>query len=80
MKIKLREQMAAYGRRTGEPLTYAILAERTGLSRASLESMATRPTYNATLTTIEQICIALGCSPGDLLELDQQQTAMSKTD
>jgi DNA-binding Xre family transcriptional regulator len=70
MKIRLREQMAAYRQRTGEALTYAQLAERTGLSRASLESLGTRPSYNATLATIEKICHALECSPGNLLDLD----------
>ena len=38
--------------------------------RASLESLGTRPSYNATLATIEKICHALECSPGDLLDLD----------
>lgn len=61
--------MEAYRQRTGASLTYAQLAERTGLSRSSLESLATRPAYNATLATVERICIALGCEPGDLLEL-----------
>ena len=70
MKVKLREQMIAYRGRTGEALTYATLAERTGLSRFSLESLGTRETYNATLDTVERICRALGCEPGDLLELD----------
>jgi DNA-binding Xre family transcriptional regulator len=71
MRVKLREQMVAYRQRTGEPLTYAQLAERTGLSRFSLESLGTRPSYNATLETIERICIALGCEPGDLLVIEQ---------
>lgn len=69
MRVRLREQMTAYRERTGEALTYAILAERTGLSRFSLESLATRESYNTTLDTVERICIALACEPGDLLEL-----------
>ena len=75
MKVRLKEQMDAYRRRTGEPMTYAVLASRAGLSRASLESLATRPGYNATLATIERICIALGCTPGELLELEPAGTA-----
>jgi DNA-binding Xre family transcriptional regulator len=70
MKVRLREQMVAYRERTGEVLTYALLAERTGLSRFSLESLGTRESYNATLDTVERVCLALGCAPGDLLELD----------
>lgn len=70
MKVQLKEQMEAYRRRTGEPMTYAVLAARAGVSRASLESLATRQGYNATLATIERICVALGCGPGDLLKLE----------
>jgi len=69
MRVLLKEQMEAYRRRTGEPMTYALLAARTGVSRASLESLATRPGYNATLATIERVCVALDCAPGDLLAL-----------
>jgi putative transcriptional regulator len=78
MKIKLREQMTAYRKRTGQPLTYAELAEQTGLSRFSLESLGTRSSYNATLDTIERICRALGCTPADLLELDPKAPAVPK--
>ena len=60
----------AHKARTGEHLTYQMLSKRTGLSRATLESMATRRGYNASLSTIERICVALHCSPGDLLALE----------
>ena len=76
MKIRLREQMAVYRQRFGAPLTYAQLAELTGLSRATVESIATRPSYNATIEAIERICLALGCEPGDLLELEPPAPAM----
>jgi len=78
MKIKLRDQMAAYRKRTGQPLTYADLADRTGLSRFSLESLGTRSSYNTTLDTIERICRALGCTPADLLELDADAPPVPK--
>jgi putative transcriptional regulator len=70
MKVRLKEEMEAYRHRTGERLTYAKLASRAGVSRSSLESLATRNGYNATLATIERICRALDCKPGDILELD----------
>jgi DNA-binding Xre family transcriptional regulator len=73
MKVMLREQMDAYRRRTGEPLTYAQLASRTGLSRSALESLGTRSSYNACLDVIERICLALGCAPGELLVLETSQ-------
>lgn len=68
INIKLRQAMEAYGKRTGERMTYDKLATRTGLSRATLESVASRDTYNATLSTIDKICSALGCTAGELLE------------
>lgn len=60
--------MEEYRRRTGVRMTHELLAERTGLSRATLESLASRPTYNTRLSTIEKLCVALQCNPGDLLE------------
>ncbi len=70
--IRLREMMDAYEARTGQRVTYASLASATGLSRPTLESMATRPGYNASLATIERICMALHCTPGDLLALSAE--------
>jgi DNA-binding Xre family transcriptional regulator len=67
--IKLRDMMESYRRRTGERLTYAMVAERTGLSRSTIESIASRERYNASLETIERLCEALHCAPGELLAL-----------
>jgi DNA-binding Xre family transcriptional regulator len=67
--IKLREAMQAYKRRTGERMTYAILASRTGLAKGTLENIGSRSVHGANLTTIAKICGALGITPGDLLEL-----------
>jgi DNA-binding Xre family transcriptional regulator len=68
IKVKLKDAVDAYERRVGTKLTYGALAERTGLARATIESVATRPSYNATLDVIDRLCQALECSPGDLLE------------
>lgn len=67
--VKIREAMERYRYRTGERLTYEKLAERTGLSRTTIEAIASRPGYNTTLATVEKLCEALECSPGDLLEI-----------
>jgi DNA-binding Xre family transcriptional regulator len=66
--------MAAYRERTGERLTYAMLAERTGLAQATIESVATRRGYNATLDIIARLCAVLECTPAELLELEPQPT------
>ena len=63
--------MENYHRRTGERMTYKRLAQRTGLSRQTLESVASRPNYNSTLDTIARLCRALDCQPSDLLVLDR---------
>ena len=65
--------MSDYRRRTGERMTYEILANKTGLSKATLESLASRGNYNTRLSTIEKLCTALGCTPGDLLVLTPEE-------
>ena len=72
MYIKLREVMDEFRRRTGERMTYEKLAVRTGLSKATLESLASRNTYNPRISTIDKLCRVLGCQPADLLELDTE--------
>ncbi len=61
--------MEAYRQRTGNKLTYELLAEQTGIALTTLQSLAARPGYNTRLSTIEKLCIALQCSPSDLLEM-----------
>ena len=61
--------MEAYKRRNGVRLTYESLSAMTGISVDTLQSLAARPGYNTTLSTVEKLCKALQCSPGDLLEL-----------
>jgi putative transcriptional regulator len=78
IEINLREMMDAYQARTGLRITYSALAETTGLSRAALESMASRKGYNASLAAIERICLALHCTPGDLLTLTADESGARK--
>lgn len=78
LQIKLRQVMEDYRQRTGERLTYADLAERTGLSRRTVESLASRETYNTTLSTVEKLCRVLGCQPGDLLVLAPEERGGAK--
>ena len=65
--------MDDHRRRTGDRMTYERLARLTGLSRQTLASVASRPSYNSTLSTIAKLCHALGCQPGDLLTLDSEK-------
>lgn len=74
IRVKLREAMEAHRSRTGERMTYERLAQATGLSRGTLESLASRPGYNTTLDTIAKLCHALNCEPGALLVLEPDGT------
>ena len=66
--VKLREAMERYRTRTGVRLTYDLLAERTGLSKATIESIGGRRGYNTTLLNIDKLCSVLECDVAELLE------------
>jgi DNA-binding Xre family transcriptional regulator len=68
IRVRLREMMEVYARRTGERLTYERLAVLSGVSRAALESLVGRQAYNPTLDVIDRLCDALSCTPAELLE------------
>jgi putative transcriptional regulator len=68
IRVRLREVMQRHERGGGERLTYALLAKKTGLSRATLEAMGSRSSYNPRLSTIDSLCTALDCTPKDLLD------------
>ena len=80
LRVRLREAMAEYWRQTGERMTYELLAERTGVARSTIESIAARETYNTRLSTIAKLCVALRCAPGDLLELRDSDEDTSGAD
>lgn len=69
LRVRLREAMDLYRDRTGQRLTYDDLAARSGLSVATLQSLGARHGYNTRLSTVGRLCVALSCTPGDLLEL-----------
>ena len=67
--VKLREAMEAYRRRTGQRVTYAKLAERTGISQETLRSIGSRLNYHPTFANVEKLCRALEVPLPDMLEL-----------
>jgi putative transcriptional regulator len=69
IRVRLRETMQTHAERSGRKMTYEALSAETGISVATLQSLGSRPGYNATLATVERVCRALGCTPGELLEL-----------
>jgi putative transcriptional regulator len=68
LRIRLRECLDIHAKRTRRRLTYSELAKKAGLSEETVQSIATRRSYNATLKTVERLCLALRVSPADLLE------------
>jgi DNA-binding Xre family transcriptional regulator len=68
IRVRLREAMRRLERSSGEKITYASLAKRTGLSRATVEAIGSRQDYQPSLRAIDQLCTALGCELPDLLE------------
>jgi DNA-binding Xre family transcriptional regulator len=68
IRIRLRECMDLYEARTGLRIGYADLAQATGLSVATVQSIGSRGEYNATLKVIERLCTTLHVTPAELLE------------
>jgi putative transcriptional regulator len=68
IRVRLREAMRRHERAIGARITYGWLAKRTGLSRATIEAIGSRPRYQPSLEAIDLLCEALECELVDLLE------------
>ncbi len=55
--------------RTGRRISYGDVAEATGLSLATIESIGSREHYNATLAIVAKLCRALSVDIAEILEL-----------
>jgi DNA-binding Xre family transcriptional regulator len=66
--VRLREAMEQHRRRTGSRITYRQLAQMTGVSESTLQSISARRHYNTTLDTVDRIAVSLACPLADLLE------------
>jgi DNA-binding Xre family transcriptional regulator len=63
LRFDLKALMNDYESRTGLHLSYDELSQMTNISTDTLKSLATRENYNATLSTIERVCVAVGANP-----------------
>jgi DNA-binding Xre family transcriptional regulator len=68
IRVRLREAMRRHERATGVRVTYDWLAKRTGLARATVEAIGSRPRYQPSLQAIDLLCEALACELSELLE------------
>ncbi len=73
IRIKLKEAIDRLKAETGQKVTYEQLAADTGLSRATIESIASRTRYNASLKVIDILCNRLSTTPAQLLEYSRHK-------
>ncbi len=52
----------------GDLMTQVELAQRAGLSFATVNRLCTNHTAQVSLDTLDRISTVLGCEPGDLIE------------
>jgi putative transcriptional regulator len=77
LRVTLQKAMIAYKERTGREITYEELSQRTGLSRPTIESIASRVKYNATIDSISRLCDALDAKVDDLFEKCSDKEAVT---
>ena len=63
IKVRVSELLQQRGR------TFYWLAKQTGISHTTLWRLKKAKAYGITLDTLEKICQALNCQPGELLRL-----------
>lgn len=80
IRIKLKEAIEELKAATGEKVTYEQLAVDTGLSKATIESIASRRHYNASLKVIDTLCLRLSTTPAQLLEYLPEKGVESRED
>ena len=69
IRVKLKEAMETHRLRTGERLTYARLAQISGVAEGTLNSIGSRLSYQPNLATVEKICRALDVPLHDMLQM-----------
>ena len=78
MEVRWKLRMAAAQREvwTGADLR-RLLAERAGveMSAASVSALMRQPPKQLKLSTLEALCVALDCQPGELIEVDTTPVA-----
>ena len=55
-------------------MTLTELAERVGMTLANLSILKTGKARAIRFSTLDAICEALSCQPGDILQLESEQT------
>ena len=72
IEIRIDELLEERGR------TFYWLAKETGISHTTLWRLKKGRAVGINFPTLEQICLTLGCQPGDVLKLAGEQKAGKK--
>jgi putative transcriptional regulator len=73
IEVRIDELLVLRGR------TFYWLAKETGISHTTLWRLKKARAYGITLDTLEKICNALNCQPGDILRLAPDSKAKKKS-
>jgi putative transcriptional regulator len=73
IEVRIDELLVQRGR------TFYWLAKETGISHTTLWRLKKARAYGITLDTLEKICNALNCQPGDILRLAPDPKAKKKS-
>jgi putative transcriptional regulator len=76
MAVRVRLDELLHARR----MTLTELAERIGITLANLSILKTGKAKAIRFSTLEAICAALGCQPGDLLEYEDDGSVPSEAE
>ena len=71
IRIRLKELMDARG------VHAAQLARDTGITEAAISEWRNRKVKRISLETLDTLCVALHCEPGDLLERVQEPASIT---
>jgi len=66
IQCRLRELIAAKGRRERRKITYEHVRKQTGINKNTMARLANDRAYLIAISTIDRLCAYFDCQPGDL--------------
>lgn len=78
IRYRLRELMAEKAFRDGSPTTITEVAEKTGIARRVLSSIANKRGYNTVTSNVDRLCRYFDCKVEDVIQYvkDEQVSAI----
>jgi putative transcriptional regulator len=81
IKYNLKQLIAEKAFEENRKITYADVAQGTGLSKTTISKIAAERGYDTAVSNIERICIYFGCALSEFISIvpdDTQKTARGK--